>query len=121
MKSNEPLHDEEVFADLFVKSDDLYKISVGEGIVINKYKFDEPSSTYEIVKDSNKPINVFKDFKIESFCYSIVINYSLYGFNTKNEGDWIFPLFHKNDSYQTPITLNPFREEGVINVNTRNL
>lgn len=30
---------------------------------------------------------------------------------------WITSLFHKNDAYQTPIVLNPFREKGNVDVN----
>lgn len=52
------------------------------------------------------------------FFYSIAINYSLYGLNTNEVGMWPFALFHKNDGYQTPIVLNPYRENGNINVNS---
>lgn len=56
--------------------------------------------------------------------YSLIINYSLYAYNSMllrqendGEGCWIDELFHKNDSYQTPIVLNPMRDEGNIDVN----
>lgn len=57
--------------------------------------------------------------------YSIVMNYSLYAYNShdlnkelgENGGSWIDGLFHKNDSYQTPIVINPMRTEGNIDVN----
>jgi predicted ATPase len=52
------------------------------------------------------------------FFYTISINYSLYGLNTENNGDWLFDLFHKNDGYQTPLVINPYREKGNININT---
>lgn len=36
----------------------------------------------------------------------------------RDEGDvWIHNIFHKNDGYRTPIVLNPFREEGVLDMN----
>jgi len=56
-------------------------------------------------------------FDFKEFFYSIAINYSLYGLNASFMGDWIEALFHKNDAYQTPIVINPYRENGNINVN----
>ena len=36
----------------------------------------------------------------------------------REEGDvWIHNIFHKNDGYRTPIVLNPYREEGVLDMN----
>jgi len=49
--------------------------------------------------------------------YSIVINYSHYALNSANLGSWIKNIFHKNDAYQTPIVLNPFRKLGNISIN----
>lgn len=57
--------------------------------------------------------------------YTEIINYSLYAYNSlslKQESSngkesWIDALFHKNDSYQTPIVLNPMRTEGNIDIN----
>ena len=113
IKSTEKLVDEEVYADLFVKLDKLYKIIVGDSLEIFEYAFETNNKTYVI---SNNKIDVDK-FDLERFCYSIVVNYSLYALNTNIIGDWIYPLFHKNDSYQTPIVLNPLRKEGNIDVN----
>lgn len=52
------------------------------------------------------------------FFYTISINYSLYGLNDKILGNWATELFHKNDGYQTPLVVNPFRREGNIDVNS---
>ena len=56
--------------------------------------------------------------------YAMVINYSLYaytstslGANLSETGCWINELFHKNDSYQTPVVLNPMRMNGNIDIN----
>lgn len=77
--------------------------------------------------------------------YSIIINYAAYGFNiydyraewdyelfekiSKNKPSlkiddlndecncWIGSIFHKNDSYQAPLVLNPYRTRGNINYN----
>jgi hypothetical protein len=76
----------------------------------------------------------------ENFFYTIVTNYSLQAFNTNDykrerclilkdglndamaenqaEGHvWMDSLFHKNDGYMTPIVLNPYRDEGVFDLN----
>lgn len=72
--------------------------------------------------------------KLRRLFYTIVVNYSQYAYNVNdyvaewNETDydvqgnygekcWIASLFHKNDAYQTPIVLSPFRENGNIDVN----
>jgi predicted ATPase len=52
------------------------------------------------------------------FFYTIAINYSLYGLNSEQMGIWIKSLFHKNDGYQTPVVINPYRDKGNININT---
>lgn len=70
--------------------------------------------------------------------YTIVTNYSLQAYladdyrdehvmkfhNKKKEWQrtsgqvWIDSLFHKNDGYMTPINLNPYRNKGVIDMQT---
>lgn len=67
-------------------------------------------------------IDAYDDFKnnLNSLFYNLVINYSLYGLNSEESGDWIEKIFHKNDSYQTPIVLNPFRDKGRIDINSEN-
>ena len=71
--------------------------------------------------------------RLRKLFYTIVVNYSQYAYNTNDYraewdmGDtggesqdtlcWLSGLFHKNDGYQTPIVLNPFRESGNININ----
>jgi len=57
-------------------------------------------------------------YKPELFFYSVVVNYSLYGLNSRGNYFWLHPLFHKNDGYKTPLVLNPFRKAGVIDVNS---
>ena len=69
-------------------------------------------SNVEIYNISNN--KTITDFKF----YNIVINYSMYGLNENILGDWVSDLFHKNDGYQTPIVINPYRREGNIDVNS---
>lgn len=65
----------------------------------------------------------------EFFFYTVALNYSLYSFNKLDylypqdkriNGNWIDGLFHKNDAYYTPMSLNPFRTNGNIDVNKEN-
>lgn len=75
---------------------------------------------------------------LEELFYTIIINYSAYSFlpedypyleqNVEYRGKkqysacWFDTLFHKNDSYQTPIVLNPYRDYGIIDYrNEKNL
>lgn len=61
----------------------------------------------------------------EELFYTIVANYSIYAYNAKHlqhevdEDDecWINGVFHKNDSYQTPLVLNPMRTQGNFDIN----
>lgn len=60
----------------------------------------------------------------DALFYTIVDNYSIYSYNSKlfekesaPDTSWINGVFHKNDSYQTPIVLNPMRTEGNFDIN----
>jgi len=69
-------------------------------------------------------LNGKNEFDLKHFFYTEIISYSIYAFNSWEIGDWIDYLFHKNDSYQIPIVINPKRESkedgwaGIININT---
>ena len=69
------------------------------------------------INDKTKITNE-NDKILKDFFYTIAVNYSLYGLNEKVLGNWISALFHKNDGYQTPLVINPYRREGNINVNS---
>lgn len=71
----------------------------------------------------------YKTILHHHFFYTIALNYSLYSFNKKDyqcpedksiNGNWIEGLFHKNDAYLTPMSLNPFRNDGNIDINKEN-
>lgn len=81
--------------------------------------------------------SVSKRIKIaNSFFYTIVTNYSLQAYNSldyQNEeaydyierghvghdttGNWLNSMFHKNDGYMSPIVLNPYRDNGIFDMN----
>lgn len=60
------------------------------------------------------------EFDLGEFFYTIAVNYSHYGLNSLELGDWINGLFHKNDGYQTPLVINPFRKDGNFDINNEN-
>lgn len=80
--------------------------------------------------------NLLNDFiknAWEGLFFTIVTNYSMQSFisndyinervidlktqTEKEEESWINSLFHKNDGYMTPIVLNPYRDNGKIDMN----
>jgi predicted ATPase len=70
---------------------------------------------------NSESLDIFDYLKETStLFYSIINNYSLYGLNSLEIGDWITKIFHKNDGYQTPIVINPMRTKGIIDINTEN-
>jgi len=78
-----------------------------------KANFKESSKISKLSNDASK-----NEFLRETFFYSILANYSLYGLNTNETGIWLRSIFHKNDGYRTPIVLNPMRTKGKIDVNS---
>lgn len=97
-----------------------------------------------------KPIEGSGMMHLYNMFYTAIFNYSIYSFNYKDyynertkedrwhtfkendrreqyfEGEfnenqvWLKGLFHKNDGYQTPIVLNPMRNNGIIDVPKEN-
>ncbi|GAB6009881.1 AAA family ATPase [Dysgonomonas reticulitermitis] len=111
-------------AELYFKIDDtLYRVQQtkdeDKSILLHK----NIDNKWELITDTKKNL---RDY----FYYTILMNYSLYAFNTleyKNEWNsntedscWLKGLSHKNDGYQTPAVLNPMRTEGNIDINREN-
>lgn len=114
---------ENLFVEIYFQIDDTY-ILIKKEKEIEDFKF----NFFEFNDEHFSKID-FKNLKligstekkiISKLFYNLVVNYSLYGLNSEEVGDWIERLFHKNDGYQTPIVINPYREQGNININTEN-
>lgn len=103
-----------VHAEVYFDIDYLYKIKVqNENVEIIKYI--DTNGKYDL--NNGVRLNL-KDMK--DFFYTIVVNYSQHSLNTCNVGDgedWLAKLFHKNDAYQTPIVIEPYRKKGNIDIN----
>lgn len=86
----------------------------------NLYEYEVTRNKFIPIVDGKKvEKEILKNISTKLF-YNLVVNYSLYGLNSSESGDWIEKIFHKNDSYQTPIVLNPFRNKGNIDINSEN-
>ncbi|RRA96511.1 AAA family ATPase [Paenimyroides viscosum] len=69
-------------------------------------------------------------FKVDDYFFTMYVNYSLYGLDEKDFEDdgfiydnrnkvnvsWLNKIFHKNDGYQTPVVIHPYRESAMIDV-----
>lgn len=109
--------------EVFYKSNgSFYKMLFDKDL--KKFKYDEVEEVWdedtiseklEIVSSDGKDRSIKKPTGLSDFGYTIAINYSMYGLNGK-EDYWLNSLFHKNDGYQTPLVINPYREGGQINV-----
>ena len=125
----------DIYARVWVQDDEgIYYIEQQDTIIkihhqngeLEDYKYDYDSG------DNDNNVDAAKE-RLKKLFYTIVVNYSQYAYNTNDymaewdSGDtggesadtlcWLSGLFHKNDGYQTPIVLNPFRESGNININ----
>lgn len=101
----------------YLLNDEIYCIEWDNvnNFIKTRYQHD----TYNQRFDINSETESFENGnKLEFPIYNIVTNYSIYGLNSNSDSDkWLDNLFIKNDGYQTPIVLNPYREEGNININ----
>lgn len=97
--------------ELYFQTDNYYKIEMDDESIIYKH-YDGRSKKFVPSADS---------LPLQRFFYTITVNYSHYAYNIKemkSEGNWLEGLFRKNDGYQSPLVLNPYRTDGVIDINT---
>jgi predicted ATPase len=84
-------------------------------------KFNERSIKWQVLNEdskiNNNLLSNIQDFDLDNFFYTIAVNYSIYSLLPNFSGKWLIDVFHKNDGYQTPLVINPFRDEdGIIDV-----
>ncbi len=116
---------EPVSIDMYIKTDFLYKVSsfikddhkpnenpFVDYIRIYQYQFDLSSSSF--LNPKRIPLS---KFELESFFYSVCVNYSQYGLNSNNT-QWVDSLSIKNDGYQMPVAITPMRKAGLIDINS---
>ncbi len=101
----------------YIKDETMFRLYVKDSYY-EIFSYEENKNTQTYIN----PKKIKENFNLTNFFYTEVINYSLYAYNSNPnyDGDWIAEIFHKNDSYQTPIVLNPFRKQGNIDIQTEN-
>ena len=109
-------------AAMFYEVDDkIYSIQCDE----NGLKWYEEDKEIDLnVREDREKLVELREKHRQKLFYTLVVNYALYSYNSqhfayesKGDGCWLDGLFHKNDSYQTPLVINPMRTNGNINVN----
>jgi len=94
-----------------------YRLTINTG----KSRLESASFLEKEAKFTKDSISL-KDYgELNNFFYTIIVNYSFYAYNSNYSGIWLKSFFHKNDGYQMPIVINPFRNDGNIDVNTETL
>ena len=106
---------DDINAELYFVTDHLYKIKVNDkSVTVEKFEqidFNDENISY------GKATDCTNYFNFDNLYYTNHINYSLHSLNQNYFGDWIYNLFHKNDGYQTPVVLEPYRDKGNIDIN----
>lgn len=134
-----------IHADLHYSVDDIEGVlSVNDKEVELKYGKEEwrIGELSELYHPKYKDLSINSSEKVSKIAgelfYTVVTNYSLQAYLSNDYNDehtvqfnnkkrewqrvskkvWIDSLFHKNDGYMTPINLNPYRNNGVIDMHT---
>ena len=116
---------ENLNVELIYENDYLYKI-IFKDDNFQCHVYEQDNSLNEVIKEyKHNPKNkIYKfayeyteKFEIVELFYTIGVNYSQHSLNSSYTGDWIHSLFHKNDAYQTPIVIEPYRKDGNIDIN----
>ena len=90
---------------------------INEEVFQLKIDNDTNKITIKNTSSNSDEIEILNKKDIPVFFYSMIINYSSYAFNTNDIGIWLKGIFHKNDGYQMPIVINPYRIEGNYDIN----
>lgn len=117
--------------------DNVVALSFGEKKYLLSDRELMKDSLFDDFVDCYKPTPSKRKEIAKSFFYTIVMNYALQAYNSSDyqdekansfetddkigcdsSGNWINSLFHKNDGYASPIVLNPYRNDGVIDMKT---
>lgn len=99
--------------EFYFYTDNLYRITLTDDS-IDVVVFEQAKDSFFYAPRSVKA----DELEFRSLFYSVLVNYSLHGLNQKYyQGDWLNKLFHKNDGYQTPVVIEPFRKDGNIDIN----
>lgn len=131
-----------LFARLYFSlGNDIFKLE-SKGLILSLYKNDEILRCFVINENTDAEILNNKEIAdlVDNFFYTIVTNYSIqsfiptnyihdvYYYNNNSNRDclikkqdaaydvWINSIFHKNDGYVRSVVLNPYRNNGHIDI-----
>lgn len=128
---------EDIYAELTYQmpEDEIYKLEQ-KGKVIRCLCKEQEMWKYDNSQSNLITADNAKDCLNKCFFFTIALNYSAYSYNiynyrpewrntpqnnnlhyTDEDMCWLSAIFHKNDAYQTPVVLNPFRSFGEIDFN----
>ncbi|WP_316801466.1 hypothetical protein [Pedobacter frigidisoli] len=112
VKKKEIQYVKDIYLEFFYLSTFLHRIVIsGDDVLI--FRYENAGTVY------NSPSSIdFGKFELEEFFYTLAINYAHYGLNSNHLGMWIHHIFHKNDGYEMPITISPYRKKGNIDINS---
>lgn len=97
----------------YVISNQIYKLLISDGkIFISRSSIEGKEHSFTEI-----PTQTVVKSQLTPFFYSMIVNYSIYGFNSNDMGIWVRGVFHKNDGYQMPVVINPYKEAGNMNIN----
>jgi predicted ATPase len=105
---------------LFEIDKTLYIVKIGNKVNFSTLESPDINTDNLREKRDIKLISILNPKSTEllnTFFYSIVLNYSHHSLNSKHLGYWINTLFHKNDGYKTPAVINPMRKNGTFDIN----
>lgn len=101
----------------YLLNSNYYKLSISKG----KFSLESCKCASEQLGFTRDKISINQYDKVSNFFYTIVVNYSFYAYNSNYNGIWLNSFFHKNDGYQMPVVINPFRDKGRVDVNSETL
>jgi hypothetical protein len=101
----------------YLLNDRYYRLTIKNG----KSGLESFSCSEKGGKFTKDHISLKDNGEMNNFFYTIIVNYSFYAYNSNYSGIWLKSFFHKNDGYQMPVVINPFRNEGKIDVNVETL
>lgn len=123
----------EIYADLYYQVDDHTGVIKIKDLSLD-FQFNQICYSFEkgkLISPNSQYLLTFSILKkfANSFFYTIATNYSLQSFiandyigeetvpiTSNRTISWINSLFHKNDGYLCPIVLNPYRDNGLIDM-----
>lgn len=106
-------HIEKIHLEIYYEIDaKFYKIKLDDNNSIVIQESQNGQNFNDLTK--NLDLIILKKFIKEYFFHTQILNYSLWAYNHHELGSWINNMFHKNDAYQIPIVLNPYRDQGGV-------